>query len=107
MAIAGVRTASFGCSSCQLSISSDIVLLFKFLEPGGAGGLRVALAVSNGVCPHACLFSDQVVADMQSLILLFSSPAGESAVDIGNLSFGFLYWRSASILRKQKLLLLA
>lgn len=100
MAIAGVRDASFGCSSRQLSISSNVVLLLKFLEPSGAGGLRVALAVSNSVCPDACLLSDEVVTERQSLILLFSSPAGKSAINIGNLSFGFLYWRSTSILRK-------
>ena len=107
MAIARVRNASFGCSSCQFSIPAYIVLLLEFLEPGGAGGLRVALAVSNSVCPHACLFSDQVVAKGQPLILLFSSPARKGAINIGDLSFCFFYWRSGSILRKQILLLLA
>lgn len=92
MAVTGVRIAGFGRSSDQLSISSYVILLLEFFEPSGAGGLRVALSVSNSVCPDACLLSDQVVAERQSLILLFSCPARESAINIGNFSFGFLYW---------------
>lgn len=84
-----------------------MIFLLELLEPAAAVHFHVAVAATNRCGEEASLVSNDAVVQRQPLALMVPCPIRQCSFDVWKFTFGSLDGRSATVIRKEVLVLLA